>query len=400
MILKNNNLIKFIYFKLSLVRKGLNMIRQRIFISMVIITCTIGLISCSKNEKMQINPIDMEVNIGQLPYQDLEKEWSVMNMDKYILRTAQQIWNTWSSMDKIWPGVDFSKYNVLYVSIDGENAWLINPNNEIIKFSGKDLPDKFKATGEEMSFTSSEETLNGKPTIKVEVKPKMFEEPYSVSEFKSLPTGTNLFPFTVHEEFHNYQGTWKINDVNKEGLLQEGVENFEARQERLEILNCLNKAVLDPDKETQYLEAAKWWFNKYKTDNEKEYNMTKNVDTLEGTARYFDMAVNIRSIKGMDISEDEAFKVYQNMVREDYTFSSDRFFGLPDEESYDIGGLCGIILEKQNNQEWKKEAENGTPPLEILLKNYKQTPQESSPEVKKIIEDIKLKRDQLNNEEE
>ena len=118
----------------------------------------------------------------------------------------------------------------------------------------------------------------------------MFEEPYSVSEFKSLPTGTNLFPFTVHEEFHNYQGTWKINDVNKEELLQEGVENFEARQERLEILNCLNKAVLDPDKETQYLEAAKWWFNKYKTDNEKEYNMTKNVDTLEGTARYFDMA--------------------------------------------------------------------------------------------------------------
>ena len=307
MILKNNNLIKFIYSKLSLVRKGLNMIRQRIFISMVIITCTIGLISCSKNEKMQINPIDMEVNIGQLPYQDLEKEWSVMNMDKYILRTAQQIWNTWSSMDKIWPGVDFSKYNVLYVSIDGEKAWLINPNNEIIKFSGKDLPDKFKATGEEMSFTSSEETLNGKPTIKVEVKPKMFEEPYSVSEFKSLPTGTNLFPFTVHEEFHNYQGTWKINDVNKEGLLQEGVENFEARQERLEILNCLNKAVLDPDKETQYLEAAKWWFNKYKTDNEKEYNMTKNVDTLESTARYFDMAVNIRSIKGMDISEDEAF---------------------------------------------------------------------------------------------
>ena len=75
----------------------------------------------------------------------------------------------------------------------------------------------------------------------------------------------------------------------------------------------------------------------------------------------------------MDISEDEAFKVYQNMVREDYTFSSGRFFGLPGEESYDIGGLCGIILEKQNNQEWKKEAENGTPPLEILLKNYKQT---------------------------
>ena len=66
----------------------------------------------------------------------------------------------------------FFKYNVLYVSIDGENAWLINPNNEIIKFSGKNLPDKFKATGEEMSFTSSEETLNGKPTIKVEVKPK------------------------------------------------------------------------------------------------------------------------------------------------------------------------------------------------------------------------------------
>ncbi|EJO5348236.1 hypothetical protein NRP93_002355 [Clostridium botulinum] len=48
------------------------------------------------------------------------------------------------------------------------------------------------------------------------------------------------------------------------------------------------------------------------------------MDVLEGTARYFDMATNVRSIKCMNLSK---------------------------KESYDIGGASGVILEKHNNSE-------------------------------------------------
>lgn len=377
------------------------MLRKKIFIPILAFTCMLSVTACNKNDNVDIKPISMNLDINEIPYEDLEKEWSNMTMDKYILRTAQQIWSTWKSLDKIWPGVDFSKYNVLYVESKGENAWLISADKEINKLEVSDLPEKFKPTGNPFTFTSlSENVLNGKPTIKIEVDSNMFKSPYDNGEFTSLPNSSMLFSFTVHEQFHYYQESWNVKKTDQEKLLSQGVENFDARSQRLEILNSLNKAILDTENETSHLKAAKWWFEEYKRTNEEEYNLVKPIDVLEGTARYFDMATNLRSIEGMNISNEEAFKYYQVMIKDDYNLDSERFFGLPDEESYDIGGAAGILLEKHQNKEWKEEAQKGTPPLEILLKDYKSTPQKASTEVENLIKSIKEKRNSLENMEE
>lgn len=376
------------------------MLKKKVFIPILAFTCLLSMTACNKKDNMEIKPISMNMDINEVPYENLEREWSNMTMDKYILRVAQQIWSTWNDLDKIWPGVDFSKYNVLYVEANGNNAWLISSDKEINKLNAKDLPDKFKAQGNPFMFSSSENTLNGKPTIKVEVDPEMFNNPYDNGEFKALPNSSMLFTFTVHEEFHNYQSTWKIKETDQEELLTKGVENFSARTQRLEIINALNKAILEPEKEQQYLESAKWWFEEYKKNNKEEYELTKSIDILEGTARYFDMATNMRSIEGLSISEEEAFKFYQDMIREDYNLDAERFFGLPDEEAYDIGGSSGVLLEKQNNLDWKKEAQQGTPPLEILLKDYKAVPQQPSQEVENLVKSIQERRKALENTEE
>lgn len=381
------------------------MLSKKMCIPILALVCFLSTTACNKNDTrkkdtVKINPVEMNMNLEALPYEDLEKEWSNMNMDKYILRTAQQIWNTWNKLDKLWPGVDYSKYDVLYVETNGENAWLISKDKKITKMKVSDLPSKFKSQGEPFEFNSSKEILNLKPTIKVEVDSELFNNEYNEGEFRALPSSSMLFTFTIHEEFHNYQDSWKIDETDKEKLLQEGVENFGARSQRLEIINALNKAILEPEKEQQHIEAAKWWFEQYKKDNSKEFEMVKSIDILEGTARYFDMATNIRSINTEDLDEKEAMKMYQDLIREDYKLESKRFFGLPDEESYDIGGSVGILLEKHKNEEWKKEAEKGILPLEILLKDYKAVPQSESIEVKKLMADIKEYREKIKNEQD
>lgn len=355
-----------------------------------VLLCTIvGIVGCSKDSKMEIKPQKMETSIESQPYKDLKAEWKNMNLERYIVRAAQQIWNTWPYSNKVWPGTDYSKFNVLFVDTEGKNAWLVSQDKKISKINAKDLPSDYKAEGVPFIFKSSKNKLNNVPTIKVELDANKFKNDYDTGEFESLPDSTMLFPFVTHEEFHRYQDTWKVGATDQEKLEEIGQKNFKARAQRYEIINALKKAVLEPEKEKEYLESAKWWFEEYKKDNKEEYELVKTADVLEGSGRYFDMAMNVRSVAGMNVSKKDALKMYQDMTSKDYKLDANRFFGLPDEESYDIGGPTGILLEMKGNTSWKSEVEKGTPPLEILLKNYKATPQKSSSEVEKLIKDIK-----------
>ncbi|MCU5409178.1 hypothetical protein OCA16_32400 [Bacillus cereus] len=41
----------------------------------------------------------MNVETKQRPYRDLKAERKEMNMDRYVTRTAQQVWDTWGDLD-------------------------------------------------------------------------------------------------------------------------------------------------------------------------------------------------------------------------------------------------------------------------------------------------------------
>lgn len=357
-----------------------------------IFLCAIIFTGCFENNNFKIKKINMETSIEKEPYINLKSQWKDMTLDKYVLRTAQQVWKTWPYAEKIWPGADFSKFNLLITETKGRYSWLISYNKKIVKFNSKDLPKSYKVQGIKNLFTDSNHKLNNIPTIKVEIDSEMFQKNYDKAEFESLKTGTLLFPFTTHEEFHRYQNAWKPGETDQEKLFKLGENNFKARTQRLEIINALNNAIINQDKEKEYLQAAKWWFEEYKKDNPQEYKLVKTFDILEGSARYFDMAMNIRSIFGMDLKKEDAFNLYKEMIIKDYKLSSDRYYGLPDEESYDIGGLSGVLLEAKENSNWKSEVEKGKTPLEILLKDYKKVPQKNSDEVLKLIDEIKKNR--------
>ncbi|MGB7318014.1 MAG: hypothetical protein WBC85_08625 [Planktotalea sp.] len=348
----------------------------------------------SQESVIEISPIDLSVDASDTQYSDLKLEWERLTVESYVVRAAQQIWATWPLADQIWTAADYRNINVLFAETNGENAWLVMPDGNIVKFRAEDLPSAYRVTGYPFRFTSSEQTLNGIPTIKVEVDSDLFGGSYRSSEFESLPTSTMLLAFTAHEEFHRVQNTWNVEHADQGKLIEIGQENFDARSQRYEIIRALSLALLSPEDETEYLEAAKWWFEAYQNDHPQEYELAKSMDIFEGAARYFDMAMNVRSVGGFDLSAEELRANYQRMILKDYTLDADRFFGLPDEESYEIGGIAGVLLEMKNDATWKDRVEQGTPPLEILLENYSASPQEPSPEVMNLVEEIRHIRSQ------
>ncbi|PFA91064.1 hypothetical protein [Bacillus cereus] len=72
------------------------------------------------------------------------------------------------------------------------------------------------------------------------------------------------------------------------------------------MLANLRKAVVDKSKEKEHLEVAKYWFDTYQED----YKSVRGMDVMEGTAQYFDVAVNVHSNIGMNASKEEVYKKY------------------------------------------------------------------------------------------
>lgn len=342
--------------------------------------------------------ISMNVDTKQLPYKDLKHEWKEMNMDRYVTRTAQQVWNTWGDLDKIWAGANYKGYNLLVVS--GADAWVISTDKKIKKIASNDLPMRFSPSGANYSYQAPTMKYDGKPTIKVEILPDMFKEKYDNGEFEALPASSQLFTFITHEEFHHYQDNWKVDKIDQEKVM-ELAGNEKAREVRLELLASLRKAVIDTSKEKEHLAAAKYWFDTYQKNHSEDYKIVRGIDVMEGTARYFDMAVNVRSNIGMNASKEKVYKKYKDLIEKDYTLDISRMDGLADSESYDLGGVAGVLLEKnKKDKSWQKVAENGTPLVEILLKDVKPTPQQPSQEIERLMKEIAEKQKKLQEKTE
>ncbi|MDQ0418615.1 hypothetical protein J2Z48_002818 [Croceifilum oryzae] len=327
--------------------------------------------------------INIKASAYTLPYTDLKKEWNQMTMDRYISRTAQQIWLTWGETEKIWSGIKLNKYKKALIT-DGEKVWIIDINKKTIdKTSYNSLPNEFK----DIPFFNTIK-YQGEDAVFYKLEKDRFKKSYDRGEFESLPNSNLAYVIMTHEAFHGEQNWSKTPEQSEESP----PENIKGRIQRLEIVRALRSAVLNPAKEKQYLQAAAWWYKQYKEQNPKEHQFVHFYDVIEGSARYFDMAVHVRSIVGIDAKREDIFKNYQKMIELDYTLTSDRYGKTqllrdPGIESYDIGGLAGVLLEKHQCPNWTKSVENGIRPLDILLEGINPTPQEKSPEVKKLIED-------------
>ncbi|MGL4736177.1 MAG: hypothetical protein ACRCW2_01870, partial [Cellulosilyticaceae bacterium] len=180
-------------------------------------------------------------------------------------------------------------------------------------------------------------------------------------------------------------------------LLDNQIEDYQAlpdvyaiRQARLEVIHNLRQAILEPEKEDTYLNAAKWWWDDYKTRYPDVYKSARESDVLEGTARYFDMALNVRSAYGMDARKAVIEEGYRKLVALDYEID-ERTYLAKDflRDSYPLGGFAGVLLERQEREGWQEEVMNqGIIPVEILLRDYRGEAQVPSEKITALLDQM------------
>lgn len=330
-------------------------------------------ISKSKAGGKKTSSLAFTLDKNKPPYEDLKKEWDSMNFDKYFLMGAQQAWKTWPRAGEIWQGADYSKYG--YALSTETYTWVAYPDKKIEKMYSKDLPKEIREKVE-IPILFYIDTLNGKDIAGTIEKDNYFDQPYQDTQYESLPKSTVHFAISSHEMFHDFQSSWKISDQKYHNImdsdytdrLEKSNEDKEARKIRANLMGSLRNAILFPEKEKEYLETAKYWNTKYQTEHSEDADFVKGSDIHEGSARYFDDAMSVRSVIGMDASKEEIFKAYQKMTQLDLKEEKD--IRGPDE-SYELGGFAGMLLEKHNdNLEWQERIQKGERLIDVLLENY------------------------------
>lgn len=327
----------------------------------------------SKTKGKKNAPLTFNLDKNKSPFTDLKKDWDSMNFDRYFLMGAQQAWKTWPYAGQVWQGADYAKEG--YSIATETYTWIAYPDKTIEKVYTKDLPDKLREQVE-IPLLFFKDTYKGRPIATTIEKDNYFDQPYQDTEYEALPKSTVHFAINSHEMFHAFQADWALKDNNYANIvdsdyverLKKSDTNKEARTIRANLMESLRKAILFPENEKEHLETAKYWHTKYQTEHSEDADFVRGSDLHEGSARYFDDAMSVRSVLGMDASKDEIFKKYQKMVELD--FKEEKNLRGPDE-AYELGGFTGMLLEKHNdNLDWQKRVENGELMLDILLEDY------------------------------
>lgn len=341
----------------------------------------IGLAGCARTYKIDLGKVSRPLDTATIPYTDIFAEWDGLTTESLVRRTAQQIGASYGQAGEVWPGVDYSGFQVLFFQDGKEDAWLVKPDGSAVALPLAALP----ASIAKLPFYSSalDNRLNGESTSISRIDADYLTNPENRRwEYAALPQDSFLYTVVSHEEFHAYQRRWGV--VYRQEKLFELKNEPQARVLRLHLLESLRQAILQPDRGGEYLGAAKFWLERYNAEFPAEARLVKGADILEGSARYFHVAMLVRSTFGPGASAATVTKAYRDLVAKDY-LPARRYDSFPDSESYELGGAAGILLELEGSPGWQKRVEKGESPVDILLERVAATPQAENPDLVRIV---------------
>ncbi|EPH96908.1 hypothetical protein D920_01908 [Enterococcus faecalis 13-SD-W-01] len=376
--------------------------KKKLFITLgVILMSVIAVASCFyintyKSADVQLAFSKKEIHPKKIDH--LQNEWSSAEFEQAVGLVNDNIKSTWNSSGKVWSETDFSNYQVLILpeNEDGsiqETVYLIDsdrrinqvPYEEIKVFNEKSIGSPF--------FKPATNKLNGIPTMTLSIEGNHFTEENLKYEISALPKSIKPFVYATHEQFHSFQSDWKLKDL-KEMTDFDSIENkSEVKQARLEVLFYLQKAILDEKDREQNIAKAKGWWEKYKESYPDVYKGAYKSDMLEGTAQYFDLAMNVRANTGMDAPKETLEKKYQEAIQTYYFVLNKKDLKAEGmdflRDSYDLGAAAGILLELLDKKDWQQEVmDKGTLPQEILFQDYHSETPQSTPAIKALAESI------------
>lgn len=343
--------------------------------------------------------VKAELNLEKVspePVKNVQEEWNELTLERMVGRISEEIQSTWNKTGVVWKGTDFSNYQVLFLqeSSDGgydEIAYLIDQKREVWKLPFKDIKKFVLKSYGSPFFRISSNKLNGIPTMSISVEPNYFVgETFKQYELASLTNSFKYYVYCTHEEFHNTQQNWKLKNFKANHDFSEISSMHNLKQTRFETLYHLQQAILHPESKDESLASAKWWWEKYRTDHLDMYEGSYESDILEGTAQYFDMAMNARTEIGMVPDKEIILLKYQEMIQKDYSLETLR--NSKDDilrDSYILGGTSGMLLELYGPNNWQEQVmDNGELMQDILFYDIKAKETPATLEVSKLLEDL------------
>ncbi len=335
-----------------------NKIRLIAVSSALIVGASVFIAGCSSDKKIN----NQEITAEKSKEKSTENNASDVNFEKFVSGVHENIKAHWPHMDKVWPTYDYKNHNFILLKLNDDQsiseAWVMNSNEK-----RKLKESEYGKITAPQPGGYSELKFEGKPSIAMSVDDSTMDEKDSVNEIYRIGT---------HELVHFYYQKLSNSDSEADRS-QKYPSDGTPRIYRRMIYDNLIKAYEEPDKDEEYLSKAKYWLDKWKTEYEDEYKAIKSTDIAEGTARYSE---NL-SMFITDKISDEEFRT--SAIKE---IKRPESFDTADEESYEIGYVAALILDKKQ-PDWKEKFyEEGKTIEEKLLENTKPTEEEADAERK------------------
>ncbi len=146
------------------------------------------------------------------------------------------------------------------------------------------------------------------------------------------------YRIATHELIHFYYQTKASGITENSNRSQVFPVDKTPRIYRMMIFQNLIRAYEKPEQESEFLGKVKYWLEKWKNEFTGEYEAIKATDIAESTARY---AENIGTFISQETTEEQfRMEALKNIPR-------DKVFYSADAESYEIGYVAALILDKK-----------------------------------------------------
>jgi hypothetical protein len=295
------------------------------------------------------------------------KDVSVEDFVKNTL--AKQIVIYESKARSFWPDNHATGMHVVVEDLDTGKFWQVSPKGAVKEITEADLK----------SYNIvRQKTINGFSPFKSEKVSGMYLSTNSeMVKSTLLWTGAGA-PSSIytHEGFHFYeQNHWtKPQSIANEqrDLAQKQVE---ARAKRRLLLTQLKDAVANPDMRDELVKAAVSTYKDYKKLFAEDYKNCVYWDTVEGTARYYELVSSLYTMFPDTIkTKKDLFAALAQLAAKADGASELIYYG-SSWEAYGVGSFAGILLDMlmgDRSSEWKRSVmkDQNVSPMDILEQRY------------------------------
>lgn len=284
--------------------------------------------------------------------------------DLFVEQLAKIVAEKWPHMQKIWPNLDYSQHNIVIFYLNSsekpESTWLINTKGyKLLK------PSEYKEIQIPIAGQIGNVKFLGKASIALSLSEKVLKEDSEA---------INYFKLLTHELVHFYNQTNiefpKIDSISR---AQEYPLSVNPRLYRRMLYQNLNKAMVEKNNDltNEYIRQAAFWYRKWKNEYSAEVNRIRITDMREGHAKYIEYIASFINKSGK--IDDVSTTPIPAKLSHTATW-----------ESYQLGIVAGILLDKMQ-PDWKEKFQiKKMSPTELLLENV---PEKSE------IADVKIEKD-------